>query len=110
LLTLVGLSHRFAHRPHQLSGGEQQRVAIARALATNPSVVIADEPTGNLDASNGERLLQLIAELQTTTGTTFLVATHDATVASHTNRIIHLANGMLRSVETLEKAERSHPR
>ena len=107
LLTLVGLSHRLNHRPHQLSGGEQQRVAIARALATNPRIVIADEPTGNLDANNGERLLQLIAELQTTTGTTFLVATHDAAVATHTTRIIHLADGMIRSIEARAKTERS---
>ncbi len=68
LLNLVGLSHRLGHRPNQLSGGEQQRVAIARALATDPSFVIADEPTGNLDAKNGENVLQLIAYLRAQTG------------------------------------------
>src|SRR5437870_9187401 len=70
LLGLVGLSHRLDHRPNQLSGGEQQRVAIARALATDPAFVIADEPTGNLDARNGENLLKLIAQPRETTGKT----------------------------------------
>src|SRR5256714_3125838 len=77
LLALVGLSHRLDHRPNQLSGGEQQRVAIARALATDPAFVIADEPTGNLDARNGENVLKLIAELREQTGKTFIIASHD---------------------------------
>src|ERR1700737_1462731 len=75
ILGLVGLSHRLNHRPGQLSGGEQQRVAIARALATDPAFVIADEPTGNLDATNGANILQLIAYLRQETGKTFIVAT-----------------------------------
>src|SRR5712671_883434 len=90
LLDLVGLSHRLRHRPNQLSGGEQQRVAIARALATDPTIVIADEPTGNLDARNGQNILNLIADLRARTGKTFIIATHDALVASHADRAIHL--------------------
>ncbi|GAC1393150.1 MAG: ABC transporter ATP-binding protein [Ktedonobacteraceae bacterium] len=93
LLGLVGLSHRLDHRPNQLSGGEQQRVAIARALATDPAFVIADEPTGNLDARNGENVLKLIAELRAKTGKTFIIATHDPIVASHADRAIRIVDG-----------------
>lgn len=95
LLGLVGLSHRLDHRPNQLSGGEQQRVAIARALATDPAFVIADEPTGNLDARNGENLLKLIAELREKTGKTFIIATHDPVVASHADRAIRIVDGKI---------------
>jgi len=100
LLDLVGLSHRLRHRPTQLSGGEQQRVAIARALATDPAIVIADEPTGNLDAKNGEHLLHLIATLRAQTGKTIIIATHDALVASHADRAIHLMDGTASASET----------
>ncbi len=100
LLNLVGLSHRLRHRPSQLSGGEQQRVAIARALATDPSIVIADEPTGNLDLHNGENILHLIADLRTQTGKTFIIATHDQNVASHADRIIHIVDGLLADPDT----------
>ncbi len=93
LLAMVGLSHRLNHRPNQLSGGEQQRVAIARALATNPAFVIADEPTGNLDARNGENVLELIATLRAQTGKTFIIATHDPEVASHADRAIRIVDG-----------------
>jgi putative ABC transport system ATP-binding protein len=95
LLDLVGLSHRLDHRPNQLSGGEQQRVAIARSLATDPAVVIADEPTGNLDARNGENVLNLIAELRERTGKTFIIATHDPVVASHADRAIRIVDGKI---------------
>jgi len=95
LLEQVGLAHRLRHRPAQLSGGEQQRVAIARALATDPALVIADEPTGNLDAKNGEHVLQLIADLRAQTGKTFIIATHDQLVASHADRVIHIVDGMI---------------
>ncbi len=100
LLNLVGLSHRLRHRPSQLSGGEQQRVAIARALATDPSIVIADEPTGNLDLHNGENILHLIADLRTQTGKTFIIATHDQNVASHADRIMHIVDGLLADPDT----------
>src|SRR5579871_1014672 len=100
LLTLVGLSHRFGHRPSQLSGGEQQRVAIARALATDPAFVIADEPTGNLDARNGENVLKLIADLREQTGKTFIIATHDPVVASHADRSIRIVDGLIAGIES----------
>src|SRR3989454_1274386 len=97
LLELVGLSHRLRHRPNQLSGGEQQRVAIARALATDPAFVIADEPTGNLDAKNGENILKLIAYLREQTGKTFIIATHNQAIASHADRSIRLLDGLIAS-------------
>jgi putative ABC transport system ATP-binding protein len=99
LLTLVGLAHRLAHRPTQLSGGEQQRVAIARALATDPAFVIADEPTGNLDAKNGENVLKLIADLREQTGKTFIIATHDPAVAARADRAIRIVDGKIASIE-----------
>jgi putative ABC transport system ATP-binding protein len=99
LLALVGLTHRLDHRPNQLSGGEQQRVAIARALATDPAFVIADEPTGNLDARNGENVLELIAQLRTQTGKTFIIATHDPVVASHADRTIRIVDGRITEIE-----------
>lgn len=100
LLNLVGLSHRLDHRPNQLSGGEQQRVAIARSLATNPAFVIADEPTGNLDAKNGENVLKLIAELRAQTGKTFIIATHDPVVASHADRALRIVDGNIAEIDT----------
>ncbi|HEX4713616.1 MAG TPA: ATP-binding cassette domain-containing protein, partial [Ktedonobacteraceae bacterium] len=95
----VGLSHRLGHRPNQLYGGEQQRVAIARALATDPAFVIADEPTGNLDAKNGENVLQLIAYLRAQTGKTFIIATHDPVVAAHADRAIRIVDGKVAAIE-----------
>ncbi|GER86926.1 putative ABC transporter ATP-binding protein [Dictyobacter vulcani] len=99
LLTLVGLSHRLGHRPSQLSGGEQQRVAIARALSTDPAIVIADEPTGNLDARNGENVLSLIADLRAQTGKTFIIATHDPNVASHADHAIRIVDGLVGDID-----------
>nr|BBH90863.1 putative ABC transporter ATP-binding protein [Thermosporothrix sp. COM3] len=99
LLELVGLSHRLSHRPSQLSGGEQQRVAIARALATDPAIVIADEPTGNLDARNGENILNLIANLREQTGKTFVIATHDPNVAAHADRAIRIVDGQIAELD-----------
>jgi len=106
LLDLVGLSHRLNHRPNQLSGGEQQRVAIARALATDPAFVLADEPTGNLDAKNSENLLKLFAYLRAQTGKTFIIATHDPNVAAHAGRIIHLLDGKIASIENADGSVR----
>jgi putative ABC transport system ATP-binding protein len=95
LLRLVGLGHRLRNRPAQLSGGEQQRVAVARALATNPAIVIMDEPTGNLDKSNGENVLQMVQTLRQATGTTFVIATHDPEVASAADRTIRIVDGLV---------------
>jgi putative ABC transport system ATP-binding protein len=103
LLELVGLSHRLKHRPNQLSGGEQQRVAIARALATDPAFVIADEPTGNLDARNGENILKLIADLRDRTGKTFIIATHDAIVASHADRALCIVDGLIAGIDKIDR-------
>jgi len=95
LLELVGLGHRLGHRPSQLSGGEQQRVAVARALAAAPPLVIADEPTGNLDAAAGAALLELLHDLRRRTGTTFVIATHDTSVAERSTRVLRIADGQL---------------
>src|SRR5215467_14805717 len=106
LLILVGLSHRLNHKPNQLSGGEQQRVAIARALATDPAFVLADEPTGNLDATNSENVLKLIAFLRAQTGKTFIIATHDQNVAAHADRAIRLLDGKIASIENVVRSAR----
>jgi putative ABC transport system ATP-binding protein len=99
LLALVGLSHRLGNKPNQLSGGEQQRVAVARALATNPAIVIMDEPTGNLDQRNSDNVLQMIRELRQATGTTFIIATHDPRVAAAADRAIRIVDGQVASSE-----------
>ncbi len=95
MLDLVGLGHRLRNRPNQLSGGEQQRVAIARALVTRPAMVIMDEPTGNLDKANGDRVLEMIRDLQSQTGTTFIIATHDPNVAQAAQRSIRIVDGRI---------------
>ncbi len=95
LLALVGLSHRLGNRPTQLSGGEQQRVAVARALATNPAIIIMDEPTGNLDQKNSDNVLAMIRALREQTGTTFIIATHDPKVASSADRAIRIVDGLV---------------
>ncbi len=95
LLGLVGLASRLEHRPNQLSGGEQQRVAIARALATEPPLLVADEPTGNLAATQGKEVMDLLWSLREHLGTTFVIATHDAAVSRYATRTLQLADGML---------------
>lgn len=95
LLEAVGLGHRAKNRPDQLSGGEQQRVAIARALTTSPSMVLADEPTANLDTKNGEQVMEIIAGLNKNTGTTFVFATHDPRVIKYAKRIVTLQDGVI---------------
>jgi putative ABC transport system ATP-binding protein len=95
MLDLVGLSDRMNHRPHQLSGGQQQRVAIARALVTHPTILLADEPTGNLDTKTGTQVLELFAGLRRDLGVTVIVATHDGQVAARADRLLYLVDGRL---------------
>ena len=95
LLEMVGLSNRTEHRPHKLSAGEQQRVAIARALANNPAIVLADEPTGNLDSKTKYEIMKLLSKLNTEQGTTIIVVTHDSKVGSRANRMLFLNDGKL---------------
>lgn len=95
LLELVGMVQRSKHLPGQLSGGQRQRVAVARALANNPKIVLADEPTGNLDTSNSQELLKLLNEINVSQGTTFIVVTHDPAVARQTRRVIVMADGKI---------------
>lgn len=104
MLEQVGLSNRLNHRPHQLSGGQQQRVAIARALVTEPAILLADEPTGNLDTGTGEQILNLFAQLREALGLTIVVVTHDPKVASYADRTLHLVDGCLVRNEIREKA------
>jgi putative ABC transport system ATP-binding protein len=95
LLESVGLSARRSHYPAQLSGGEQQRVALARAFMMKPSVLLADEPTGNLDTENGRHILELLIHLNKQEGTTLVLVTHDELLASHADRRIHLRDGKI---------------
>ena len=95
LLTAVGLKNRIFHYPHQLSGGEQQRVAIARSLISNPEILIADEPTGNLDKKNSEDVIKLLFKLKKDFGSTLILVTHDTSVAKLCDRIIRIDNGLI---------------
>jgi putative ABC transport system ATP-binding protein len=95
LLAEVGLGHRLGHRPSQLSGGEQQRVAVARALVVDPPLLIADEPTGNLDSDTGAALMQLLLDLRQRLGTTILIATHNDAVAAAADRVLRMRDGRL---------------
>jgi putative ABC transport system ATP-binding protein len=95
LLTLMGLSQRINHRPSELSGGEQQRVAIARALSNNPEVILADEPTGNLDSKAGQSILQLFTELHEEQKKTIIMITHDEKLAKYADRVEYIRDGMI---------------
>ena len=95
-LERVGLTPRLRHYPRQLSGGEQQRVAIARAFAPRPSILFADEPTGNLDAATGQRIIDLLFSLNAEAGTTLVLVTHDATLAQRCGRRLQLEGGKLK--------------
>lgn len=95
ILDKVGLSHRLSHKPGQLSGGERQRVAIARALVNHPKVILADEPTGNLDSKVREEILELFSELNQTLNITVIMVTHDQDIAARAKRCVHLVDGKI---------------
>jgi putative ABC transport system ATP-binding protein len=95
LLTLLGLGDRLRHRPAELSGGQQQRVAIARALANNPPLLLADEPTGNLDTESGALVLEALQQIRADAGTTVVIVTHDLDLAKHSDRMVSLVDGLI---------------
>jgi putative ABC transport system ATP-binding protein len=92
-LESVGLGDRVNHKPTELSGGQQQRVAVARAIVNNPAIIMADEPTGNLDSKSGEEIMQLLLNMNKEFGTTLIIVTHDAKISDRTQRVIRLYDG-----------------
>ncbi|NTX04303.1 ABC transporter ATP-binding protein [Myxococcus sp. CA051A] len=107
LLEQVGLAHHAKHRPNELSGGQRQRVAVARALVTRPQLVLADEPTANLDSVTGQHIIDLMKELNQKEGTTFIFSTHDAKVMNHANAVVRLADGKILDRLTPSEAKRA---
>jgi putative ABC transport system ATP-binding protein len=101
-LNKVGLSDRMHHKPNELSGGQRQRVAIARALVNNPAIILADEPTGNLDSNTGEEIMEIFEKLHDA-GNTIILITHEAYIANHSNRVVRLLDGLIQSDEKKQK-------
>ena len=95
LLETLGLGNRLEHRPNQLSGGERQRAAVARALVNDARVILADEPSGSLDSHNREELYRLFFQLRESTGKTFIIVTHDESLAGNSDRVVHMADGRI---------------
>ena len=102
-LESVGLGDRIRHRPNELSGGQQQRVAIARALVNQPAMILADEPTGNLDSKSGDEVMQILLGLNKDFGTTLVFVTHDPEIAAHTDRVVQLLDGVVTEDRKVEK-------
>lgn len=100
MLEIVGLAHRSNHKPNEMSGGERQRVAIARSLVNNPSIILADEPTGNLDSKTGEEIMSVFQKLNED-GITIILVTHERDIANYSHRIIHLRDGLVEGEEIL---------
>ncbi len=105
LLTLVGLGDRLDHKPYELSGGQQQRVAVARALANSPAIVLADEPTGNLDLHTGKEIIDLLKELNQASGVTVISATHDLKMIDVSDRVVHIRDGQVERIEHRHEIE-----
>jgi putative ABC transport system ATP-binding protein len=97
-LDKVGLGDRMHHKPNELSGGERQRVAIARALVNNPAIILADEPTGNLDSNTGEEIMEIFEQIHAG-GNTIILITHEEYIANHSNRVVRLLDGLIQSDE-----------
>jgi putative ABC transport system ATP-binding protein len=110
LLEAVGLGSYATHRPNELSGGQRQRVAVARALVTAPKIVLADEPTANLDSVTGQNIVDLMKEMNRRDGTTFIFSTHDAHVMAHANAVVHIADGKIAGRESLTRSGASAAR
>jgi len=107
MLRFVGLEARMNHKPYELSGGEQQRVAIARALINNPKIVLADEPTGNLDTKTGWEIVQLMKKLNEERKQTFVIVTHDPHIAETADRIIHLKDGLIEGIKEAPRGSKT---